>query len=76
MPEFSEYLPDESATLALGNKLAALMVPGLVVFLSGHLGAGKTTLARALLKGLGYQGKVKSPTYTLVEVYVGLLTLP
>ena len=49
MPAFSEYLPDETATLALGEKLAALMVPGLVVFLSGHLGAGKTTLARALL---------------------------
>ena len=69
MPAFTEYLPDETATLALGEKLAALMVPGLVVFLSGHLGAGKTTLARALLKGLGYTGKVKSPTYTLVEVY-------
>ena len=69
MLKFSHYLADESATLALGNKLAAVMVPGLVVYLSGHLGAGKTTLVRALLHSLGYAGKVKSPTYTLVEVY-------
>ena len=69
MPEFSAYLPNESATLALGSKLSEVLVPGLVVYLSGHLGAGKTTLARALLKGLGYTGKVKSPTYTLVELY-------
>ena len=67
--KFSLYLADEAATLALGSELAAVMVPGLMVYLSGHLGAGKTTLARALLKGLGYTGKVKSPTYTLVEVY-------
>ncbi len=58
------------ATIALGRELAPLLVPGMVVWLDGDLGAGKTTLARALLRGLGHTGPVKSPTYTLVEVYV------
>ncbi|MEO8164158.1 MAG: tRNA (adenosine(37)-N6)-threonylcarbamoyltransferase complex ATPase subunit type 1 TsaE [Betaproteobacteria bacterium] len=60
---------DEEATLALGHRLARIVGPGLYVALSGHLGSGKTTLARGMLRGLGYQGKVKSPTYTLVELY-------
>ncbi|GHU31301.1 bifunctional alanine racemase/tRNA (adenosine(37)-N6)-threonylcarbamoyltransferase complex ATPase subunit type 1 TsaE [Betaproteobacteria bacterium] len=63
-------LPDEAATTALGQYLAPLLTPGMVVWLNGDLGAGKTTLVRALLRTLGHIGPVKSPTYTLVEVYV------
>jgi tRNA threonylcarbamoyladenosine biosynthesis protein TsaE len=63
-------LPDEAATQRLGENLARTLVPGLVVFLEGDLGAGKTTLARAMIRALGHAGPVKSPTYALVEVYV------
>ena len=66
-------LPDEAATLAFGQRLASILEPGLLVTLSGTLGAGKTTLARGILRGLGYPGKVKSPTYTLAEPYEVML---
>jgi tRNA threonylcarbamoyladenosine biosynthesis protein TsaE len=49
--------------------LAPALTAGMVVYLSGELGAGKTTLARGILRGLGYSGRVKSPTFTLVEAY-------
>jgi tRNA threonylcarbamoyladenosine biosynthesis protein TsaE len=62
-------LADEAATLALGRRLAALLQPGMYMALHGDLGAGKTTLTRGVLRGLGYDGRVKSPTYALVEVY-------
>jgi len=62
-------LPNEASTLRLGEALAVGAVPGRVLFISGDLGAGKTTLVRGLLRGLGYAGRAKSPTYALVEPY-------
>ena len=69
-PKITRHLADESATDAFGAELAKVLRPGLMVTLSGDLGAGKTALVRAMLRALGYPGKVKSPTYTLVEFYV------
>jgi tRNA threonylcarbamoyladenosine biosynthesis protein TsaE len=62
-------LPDTQATERLGAALACGVTPGAVLHLSGELGSGKTTLARGLLHAAGYRGRVKSPSYTLVEPY-------
>lgn len=62
-------LPDETATTALAGALAAVLDTGLVLYLHGPLGAGKTSFARALLTALGVGERVKSPTYTLLESY-------
>jgi tRNA threonylcarbamoyladenosine biosynthesis protein TsaE len=68
--ESSLELADEAATLRLGAALAAGVAPGRVMHLSGELGSGKTSLVRGLLRALGHTGRVKSPTYPLVELYV------
>lgn len=63
------YLADEHATLAFGEKLSPRLNAGDLVFLHGDLGAGKTTLVKGILRGLGHLGSAKSPTYTLLEPY-------
>ena len=62
-------LPDAAATETAGRALAPTLAGGMVVTLSGDLGAGKTTLVRGVLRALDIRGAVKSPTYTLVEPY-------
>ncbi len=60
---------DETGLTNLAVELAGLITPPLVIYLSGPLGAGKTSFARAFVQALGYPGRVKSPTYSLVETY-------
>lgn len=70
MSESREYVAlDEAGTLSLGAELARLFAGGGIVYLSGDLGAGKTTLVRGLLRALGFTGRVKSPSYGLIESY-------
>jgi tRNA threonylcarbamoyladenosine biosynthesis protein TsaE len=63
------FLENEQATLDLGGRLAGGLASGMLVALHGPLGAGKTTLTRGVLRALGFEGRVKSPTYALVELY-------
>lgn len=65
-------LPDLAAVAAFGARIAARLQPGDVVALSGELGSGKTTLARAVIAALGHRGEVPSPTFTIVETYDAL----
>lgn len=69
MTETREALPDLGAVAAYGARIAARLKAGDVVALSGGLGAGKTTLARAILAALGHAGEVPSPTFTIIETY-------
>lgn len=74
MPQFEKslILADEAATRQFGSRLSKTLIPlepPYLVFLEGALGVGKTTLVRGFLQGLGHQGIVKSPTYTVVESY-------
>jgi tRNA threonylcarbamoyladenosine biosynthesis protein TsaE len=72
--EVSLLAASEAAMVDTGRRLASLLVPGVLVFLHGELGAGKTTLTRGIARALGHVGAVKSPTYTLVEPYLDLAT--
>lgn len=68
-PDHTILVDTEAATLQVGWQLGQALVGGEVIFLEGDLGAGKTTLSRAIIRALGHVGEVKSPTYTLVEPY-------
>jgi tRNA threonylcarbamoyladenosine biosynthesis protein TsaE len=74
LQELQEILCDEAATERFGAELLPLLQQkfpaGAVIFLHGDLGAGKTTFVRGILRGLGFLGAVKSPTYTLMEPYL------
>jgi tRNA threonylcarbamoyladenosine biosynthesis protein TsaE len=65
-------LPTPEATALLGTAIAKELKPGQAIFLEGELGAGKTTLVRSILAGLGWTGSVRSPSYALVHSYPDL----
>jgi tRNA threonylcarbamoyl adenosine modification protein YjeE len=67
------YLPDPAATEALGRRLGERAHDGLVIALAGDLGTGKSSLARAIGRGLGVEGRIPSPTFVIANHYVGRL---
>lgn len=67
--EFQFFLEDENATVNFGAYLSKIIPLNTTIFLEGDLGAGKTTLTRGIVQELGFDGAVKSPTFTLVEEY-------
>jgi tRNA threonylcarbamoyladenosine biosynthesis protein TsaE len=69
MKIYTRYLPNEAALQSLGENLSLLIKSPLHIYLSGPLGAGKTTLVRSYLRALGVQGAIKSPSYALFEPY-------
>lgn len=73
--ELSFFTKHFEETALLGEKLAKIVSPGDLIFLQGDLGSGKTTYMRGFLRGLDFMGKVKSPSYTLLEQYCLRLTI-
>ena len=73
--ELSFFTKHFEETALLGEKLAKIVSPGDLIFLQGDLGSGKTTYMRGFLRGLDFMGKVKSPSYTLLEQYYLKLTI-
>ena len=69
MTQISFYLANEQETVLVGKQFGKLLYESTIIFLEGELGAGKTTFCKGVLAAFDYSGKVKSPTYTLVEPY-------